>query len=97
MNRRHFLAGILAAGAAPAIVRADSLMRLVVRPQELVVPVTASDIINIALQRLEPQLERAWWDARIYGRGVIEVVGGSIVTARHIPYRTTIVDWEVLQ
>lgn len=29
MNRRGFLAGILAACAAPAIVRADSLMRIV--------------------------------------------------------------------
>lgn len=32
MNRRSFLGAILAAGAAPAIVRADSLMRVVVRP-----------------------------------------------------------------
>lgn len=29
MNRRGFLSGILALGAAPAIVRADSLMRIV--------------------------------------------------------------------
>ena len=28
MNRRHFLAAILAAGAAPAFVRAGSLMRI---------------------------------------------------------------------
>ena len=31
MNRRGFLTGILALGAAPAIVRADSLMRIVPR------------------------------------------------------------------
>ena len=31
MNRRGFLGGILALGAAPAIVRADSLMRIVPR------------------------------------------------------------------
>lgn len=31
MNRRSFLSGILAACAAPAIVRADSLMRIVPR------------------------------------------------------------------
>lgn len=30
MERRNFLAGILAAGMAPAIVRAESLMRIVV-------------------------------------------------------------------
>ena len=31
MNRRSFLASILALAAAPAIVRADSLMRIVAR------------------------------------------------------------------
>jgi len=31
MNRRSFLSSILALGAAPAIVRADSLMRIVPR------------------------------------------------------------------
>lgn len=31
MNRRNFLAGIFAAACAPAIVRADSLMRIVPR------------------------------------------------------------------
>lgn len=31
MNRRGFLGAIIAAGAAPAIVRADSLMRIVPR------------------------------------------------------------------
>lgn len=31
MNRRGFLSGILALGVAPAIVRADSLMRIVPR------------------------------------------------------------------
>jgi hypothetical protein len=35
MNRRGFLSSILALGAAPAIVRADSLMRIV--PHDLVV------------------------------------------------------------
>ena len=35
-TRRGFLTGILALGAAPAIVRAESLMRLWVPPQELV-------------------------------------------------------------
>ena len=37
MNRRGFLAGILAAGMAPAVVRAASLMK-VVSPTGLVAP-----------------------------------------------------------
>lgn len=36
-TRRGFLTGMLALGAAPAIVRAESLMRLWVPPQELLV------------------------------------------------------------
>ena len=35
MNRRGFLGAILAAAAAPAIVRADSLMRIVPRETEV--------------------------------------------------------------
>jgi len=35
MNRRGFLSGIIALGAAPAIVRADSLMRVVPRSLEI--------------------------------------------------------------
>lgn len=38
MNRRGFLTSILALGAAPAIVRAESLMKLWVPPQEIWVP-----------------------------------------------------------
>jgi|LakMenEpi03Aug12_release.lakeMendotaPanAssembly.Ray.scaffolds.fasta_scaffold2345287_1 hypothetical protein len=35
VSRRGFLTGMLALGAAPAIVRAESLMRLWVPPQEV--------------------------------------------------------------
>jgi len=38
MNRRGFLGAMLGVMAAPAIVRADSLMRIVVPKQELIVP-----------------------------------------------------------
>lgn len=38
MNRRGFLTSILAAAAAPSIVRADSLMRIIVPSRELVIP-----------------------------------------------------------
>ena len=37
MNRRNFMGSILALGAAPAIVRADSLMRVISRDQGLYV------------------------------------------------------------
>ena len=40
MNRRGFLGAMLAAGTAPALVRAESLMKLWVPPQELVSPPT---------------------------------------------------------
>jgi hypothetical protein len=43
MNRRGFLAGILAAGTAPAIVRAESLMKIFVPKQEILLP-SAMDI-----------------------------------------------------
>lgn len=38
MNRRGFLGSILALGAAPAIVRADSLMRVVPRETTILTP-----------------------------------------------------------
>jgi hypothetical protein len=48
MDRRGFLGGILALGAAPAIVRAESIMRI--SPQ-IVMP-TAAQIIAAACARL---------------------------------------------
>lgn len=45
MNRRGFLQGILIAAAAPAIVRADSLMRIV--PRETIIDVAGFDGIVI--------------------------------------------------
>jgi hypothetical protein len=36
MNRRNFLAAMLGAAAAPAIVRAESLMKIVVPKQEII-------------------------------------------------------------
>ncbi len=37
MNRRGFLSAILAAGAAPAIVRAESLMKIFVPPERKII------------------------------------------------------------
>lgn len=46
MNRRGFLGAILAAGVAPAVVRAVSLMPLVTRPSGLVLPAhTSLDVL----------------------------------------------------
>ncbi len=44
MNRRGFLSGIILAAAAPAIVRADSLMRVV--PRSLVIATRPADILT---------------------------------------------------
>ena len=63
MNRRGFLAGILAAGMAPAVVRAASLMK-VISPTGLVAP--PSDILLVpsiisreALRILEAQFRKS--------------------------------------
>lgn len=45
MNRRGFLTGILAACAAPAIVRADSLMRIVPLDTTIVLPSAAQTML----------------------------------------------------
>lgn len=43
-SRRSFLAGLLAAAAAPAIVRSESLMKLWVPPQDIFVPPPSWDM-----------------------------------------------------
>lgn len=43
-TRRGFLSGILAIGAAPAIVRADSLMKIVATKQAIVLPVSLKEM-----------------------------------------------------
>jgi len=46
VSRRGFLTGILALGAAPAIVRAESLMRIWVPPQEMVIGYDLSSAVG---------------------------------------------------
>lgn len=46
MDRRGFLKACLAAAAAPAIVRADSLMKIVARDTEVLVPYETTIIID---------------------------------------------------
>lgn len=74
MNRRGFLGSILAACAAPAIVRADSLMRIVPMDDTLVlihparyrqiigatviVPSTIDEIVRTTLRSRAPELIR---------------------------------------
>ena len=57
MDRRGFLWSILALGAAPAIVRADSLMRIIVPSQEIVLPLTFAEIVQKTLKEKIAQLE----------------------------------------
>jgi hypothetical protein len=49
MNRRGFLGSILALGAAPAIVRADSLMRLIPRDLSLLLPLETQRAASSAM------------------------------------------------
>ena len=46
MDRRSFLSSILALAAAPAIVRADSLMRIVPVEAEVLVPMTEFSVVS---------------------------------------------------
>lgn len=68
MNRRGFLSAILAAGAAPAIVRADSLMRVV--PRETLVlaaeaPYLSADasMARTLFGALTDEQKRVWAEA----------------------------------
>ncbi len=46
MNRRGFLTSILAAGAAPAVVKADSLMKIIVPPERKILVVEPSNSLS---------------------------------------------------
>lgn len=47
MNRRGFLGACLAACAAPAIVRADSLMRIIPKETVIIIPLPNLDVSTI--------------------------------------------------
>lgn len=72
MNRRGFLGSILALAAAPAIVRADSLMRIV--PVETVVIPAESALTEAALRDM---IRRVW-----VAGGIPEVIRCSPEAAR---------------
>lgn len=48
MNRRGFLSSCLTLAAAPAIVRADSLMRIVPREAAVILPAATVKVVNLA-------------------------------------------------
>lgn len=79
MNRRGFIGAILAASAAPAIVRAESLMRVsgLIIPAErpIVTALTNQQIIEIALKRIgePPAFDDAYMDALIYGQSWVRI------------------------
>ncbi len=65
MQRRSFMAAMLAAAAAPAIVRAGSIMRInprIIVPAGLMMPVDwqrqYAEAVNRAVEKLAVQIER---------------------------------------
>ena len=89
-TRRSFLLGFGAALAAPAIVRADSLMKIVV-PARRIIPVVAPNLTALesvralmlagAREYINAQIE----DALIFGRAFRETDPTSPIGVRHIP------------
>jgi len=62
MNRRGFLGAILAAGCAPAIVRADALMRIVPRDAVLLPEsLTYIDLLRARALMLEAPAPAVLW------------------------------------
>lgn len=91
MNRRSFLSSCLALAAAPAIVRADSLMRIVPRDAGLLIAddmgvVLPIDLITRGALRLAHE-KAAFISAinRSYEFNYCEV-GSRIVTRRQAPF-----------
>jgi len=58
MNRRGFLAAMLAAGSAPAIVKAESLMKIVV-PKREILRVTGVDMYSVAKRYADNRMKRS--------------------------------------
>lgn len=99
MDRRGFLGSILALGAAPAIVRADSLMKLWTPQQalrfhpdafELTVPehnglLTIDMIKRECLRIMEVELDLTIQDAMIYGSGAFCITPGNTIKIKRVP------------
>jgi hypothetical protein len=70
MNRRGFLGTILACGTAPAIVRADSLMRIVPRSTTILITDTYRDgkLVSSEFKNITDWFERSGAKMKITGR-----------------------------
>lgn len=96
MNRRGFLGSILAACAAPAIVRADSLMRIV--PRDLTVAgLPYAELYQRTFDELAELAEGTWtptiegWDSQgkqIAMPGTWVRMGNTLVVTAAIDVRT---------
>jgi hypothetical protein len=58
MKRRNFLAAMLGAATAPAIVRAESLMKIVAPKQKIILPMKLHNQNGISGAFISPERER---------------------------------------
>lgn len=87
MNRRGFLGGLIGVVAAPAVVRAESLMKIWVPPSNVVLPLSVADRIAMfqgeLLRHAIPV--KAWEDAAMFGTGVaIPHYEGGVIKFRRV-------------
>jgi hypothetical protein len=80
MNRRSFLGSILALGAAPAIVRADALMRVVPRSAPIIVGCDFGAFTSEALYLLDKGGTLHFWPVPI--RDLMGVAPGRVTIKR---------------
>ena len=75
MNRRSFLGSILALGAAPAIVRADALMRIVPRETGIFLGVDVGVYDGVVISRFSLFHPRA---RKLYALGLFNAANANI-------------------
>lgn len=81
MNRRDFLGAILAAASAPAIVRADSLMRVIPRDTGVLTLAQVREIADLMRERCIPGPYVAFVHPDA-GREIMEGADGQRLTMR---------------
>jgi len=89
LNRRSLITGLISLCAAPAIVRAESLMKLA--PTEIIKPDIKYDLEAFLNQIIEPYLEKyqeAFANAILYGESTILRIGDGkfIVEPANVAY-----------
>lgn len=85
-SRRGFITGLVALVAAPAIVRAGSLMPVKPFVDEAAITRAMQDYIE---RMVNPPLIAAWQDFILFGTGAMELDGQTI---RHVPLEQLYVD-----